>query len=160
MKRLGTVIALLNLVACPGPAIVAFQKPATEEPLEGSYLQKRGFKIEQVGELRDTDGVHLAFKSYRANDGTTVTVVHNEFQSSTAAQEFLEKQVTKALKVMSKGDKMSKRRAANGKRVEVEFDWADSASPIHAILWTSGADFFEVRSTARNDVIEFEKSVS
>jgi hypothetical protein len=140
--------------------IAVAQTPSGEESQARAYLQQKKFKVERVGELKDQDGTHLAFTTYKAEDGTLVTLIHGEFATAVEAQEFFEKEVTKAVRVIEKGNKTGQQKKIVGKRAEADFDSGRSTGPLHAVLWTAGPDFFKLQSISLIDVTEFEKSMS
>jgi len=159
-KRLGGFLVLVVVGGSLGHTAMAIQKLASDEFPEGSYLERKKFRIDQVGELKAEDGTHLAFRSYKSADGTLVTVIHTEFKSPVAAQEFFERQIVKAARVHAKGVKTNRQGAVVGKRAEMELDSGRPNVPFHAILWTNGTDFFRVQSMSAKDTAEFEKSMS
>lgn len=122
--------------------------------------QKRHFEITQMGEIRDEDGTHLAFAAFKAADGTKLTVEHHEFESELQAQEYFQKTVGKAPKVVVRAKKTNAKGAITGERAQVILESTAVSGPLQAVLWTSGANFYEVFSTSLPDVLECEKRLS
>jgi hypothetical protein len=104
------------------------------------------FKIVLTVELEDEDRVHLARTDYISSDGVGVTVIHNEFPSELAAQEYLEKALAKALKVAERGEKRDKAGKVVGKRAKAVLPTGKPDEPVPAILFTYGRDFYEIQS--------------
>jgi hypothetical protein len=107
-------------------------------------------KIKLMGEVRDEDGIHLAITTWEPRDGGgwTVTVIHNEFTTALGAQEYLDKQVAKAVKVIRRGN-ARRNRKIDGKRVElivrgIGSNGSEGEGP--AVLRTDGPQFYEVLS--------------
>src|SRR5580700_7406949 len=72
------------------PCIHALAHSAqTTATADGSHKRKQiQFKIVLAGEIEDEDKVHLAITNYIASDGVGLTVIHGEFLSRVAAQEY------------------------------------------------------------------------
>jgi hypothetical protein len=104
------------------------------------------FKIVLAGEMVGEDKAHLAITSYAASDGTGLTVVHGEFPSAVAAQEYLEKVLAKALKVTERGEKKDKTGKVVGKRATAVVPTGNPDQPFPAIVLTYGTDFYEIES--------------
>jgi hypothetical protein len=95
-----------------------FGSQRRSEPAAGG-VKKKEFTIKTMGELVDEDGVHLGFTLWQAPDGRSYTVIHNEFSSPLAAQEYLDKQTGKAIQVIKRGDARDSKGKIVGKRSEV-----------------------------------------
>jgi hypothetical protein len=101
--------------------------------------------------MLDEDKVHLAITNYAASDGVGLTVIHGEFPSDTAAQEYLEKVLAKAVKMTQRGEKRDKADKVVGKRALATVPTGDPSKPFPAILLTYGPDFYEIESLSSRD---------
>ena len=81
-----------------------------------------------------------------ASDGVGLTVIHNEFPSAAAAQEYFEKVLAKALKVTERGEKKDSSGKVVGKRARAIVPTGKVDKPIAALLLTYGKDFYEIQS--------------
>jgi hypothetical protein len=115
------------------------------------------FTNTMMGELRDEDGTHLAFTSWQAPDGWRCELIHNEFPSSVAAEEYLEKQTAKAVKVLKRGNIRDRNGKIVGKRVEVIFGTSGSNREGPAVLRTNGPQFYLVLSDSFRHILQVEK---
>ena len=89
-----------------------------------------------AGELVDEDKVHLAITNYPASDGVGLTLIHKEFPSAVAAQEYFEKVLAKALKVTERGEKKDTAGKVVGKRATAVVPTGKPDEPFPAILLT------------------------
>jgi hypothetical protein len=97
------------------------------------------------------DKAHLAITNYLASDGVGLTVVHGEFPSTAAAQEYIEKVLAKAVKVLQRGEKKDKAGKVVGKRAVAIVSTGNPDKPFLAILLTYGPDFYEIESPSSAD---------
>jgi hypothetical protein len=121
-----------------------------------SAPKKISFKNTAMGEMRDEDGVHLGFTNFKASDGSTLTLLYEDFGSPATAQAFLEKQIAKAAKVVDRKNKLSPSGTVVGERAEILLRLS-SEKAIPAVLWTDGVKFHEIYSTSRDSVLELER---
>jgi hypothetical protein len=118
----------------------------------GQHNTKRlQFKIVLAGELLDEDKVHLGITNFVASDGVGLTLIHNEFPSAVAAQEYFEKVLAKALKVTERGEKKDTAGKVVGKRATAVVPTGKPDEPFPAILLTYGRDFYEIESVSPRD---------
>lgn len=138
-----------SFAGCDGPRWVGIHQGQ-------SGPRKRIFENTGMGEMHDEDGVHLGFTNFTASDGSTLTVLYEDFGSPATAQAFLEKRVAKAVKVMDRKNKLGSGGTVDGERAEILLK-LPSEKAIHAVLWTDGVKFHEIYSTSRNSVLELER---
>jgi hypothetical protein len=115
----------------------------TDGPHTTKQLQ---FKIILAGEMFGEDRTHLAITSYAASDGAGLTVIHGEFPSPVAAQEYLEKVLARALKVTERGEKKDKAGKVVGRRATAIVPTGNPDQPFPAIVLTYGTNFYEIES--------------
>jgi len=119
------------------------------------------FETTLVGEMRDRDGIRLAFTVFRASDGTKLTLTHHRFDSPLEAQRYFDKCVENASKVASNTTTKDKSGATVRQRAEAILPTdKDSGNSNFAILWTNGSEFQEIISESREHSLLFEKQVS
>jgi hypothetical protein len=104
------------------------------------------FKIVRTALLRNEENIMLSRTDYEASDRAAVTVIHGEFPSSAAAQEYLEKVLAKALKIIERGEKKDSEGKVVGKRARALAPTGEADKPIPTILCTYGKDFYEIQS--------------
>jgi len=109
------------------------------------------FKIVLAGEMEGEDKVHLSITNFSASDGVGLTVIHNEFPSAVAAQEYFEKALAKALKVTGRSEKKDKEGKVVGKRATAIVPTGKPDKPFPAILLTYGPNFYEIESISSRD---------
>jgi hypothetical protein len=119
------------------------------------------FETTLVGEMRDEDGTHLAFTLFRAPDGTKLTATHHRFDSQLEAQNYFEKLIGKATKIVNKTRRKDTSGAIVAQRAEVVISGpARSEKAVSAILWTDGSEFHEIISESLEDNLLLEKQTS
>jgi hypothetical protein len=133
---------------CVGPAY-GTQATSTTKGLQNT--KQLQFKILLAGEMVGEDKAHLAITNYLASDGVGVTIIHGEFPSAVAAQEYMEKVLTKAVKVSERGEKKDEAGKVVGKRAVAIVPTGKPDKPFPAILVTYGPDFYEIESLSSAD---------
>jgi len=118
--------------------------------------RKTGFDVISMGELRDKDGVHLGFTLFKASDGSGLTVLYEGFGSPARAQEYFEKQLVQAVRVIERKNKLNALGKVVGERAEILFS-VDSKKTMPAVLWIDGELFHEIYSPSRERILELEK---
>ena len=109
------------------------------------------------GEIKAGDGNLLAFTIYEAFDGTKLTVLHREFDSSALAKEHFNSELRNAMKIVHRSMTQSNTAKPTRERAELTILQAGGGKPLSAVLWTQGADFREIISESRQDLLELEK---
>lgn len=109
------------------------------------------FKILLAGEMEGEDKIHLSITNFLASDGVGLTLIHNEFPSAVAAQEYFEKVLAKALKVNERGEKKDTAGKVVGKRATAIVPTGKTDKPFPAILLTYNRDFYEIESVSSRD---------
>jgi hypothetical protein len=101
------------------------------------------------------DGVDLGFTVYKAADGVSLTVVYNDFDGASQASAFFEKELVRAAKVLSRGQKTDRDGKIVGERAEIHL--AKPNEELNAVMWTDGRKFHEIQSTSLQDILALEK---
>jgi len=116
--------------------------------------------VTKMGEGIDEDGIHFGLTTWEAPDGTTWTITHNEFPSPAAAQEYLDKQVAKALKMVKRSNVKDSSEKIVGKRVEVIVNARvkEGNRETPAVLRTNGAQFYIILSDSFRHISQFENA--
>ena len=127
--------------------------PAAQNPKAGKNTE---FAPGDMGELRDEDEVHLGFTHFKASDGTDLMVLYEDFDSTAKAEEYFEKQLAKAVKVMERGNKVNGVGKVVGVRAQILLR-LDPPKTIPAVLWTDGLKFHEIYSSSLKNALELEK---
>ena len=145
-----------------GNAMMSGQEATLQESKARAYLREKQFKVVLVGEMKDPDVSHLGFTNYKAEDGTTATLIHNEFPSPVSAKEYLEKRIArdKKLRIIERGNKTDDKKVVVGTRVRAEFASDSRSGPVQDILWTNGSHFYEVTTFSLKDALAFENVFS
>lgn len=123
---------------------------------ERTAPKKITFENTSMGELEDEDGVHLGFTNFTASDGTTLRVLYENFGSPAKAQDYLERQVSRAVKVIERKKKLSSAGTVVSERAEILLRLSPQRI-IPAVLWTDGVKFHEIYSASRDSILELEK---
>jgi hypothetical protein len=146
------LIACISTLAHSGPLPGA---PATAQKPQADGSAKIQFENTSMGEMRDKDGIHLGFTSYKGSDGSRVMVLYEDFESSAMAQKYFEKQISWAAKLIERKKKVDASKRVVGERAEILLR-LDDTKTIPAVLWTDGVKFYEIYSEARESVLELE----
>ena len=123
---------------------------------KASVASKIGFTNTVMGELKDEGGVHLGFTSFAGSDGSKLMVLYEDFGSSEAARNYLEKQIAKAVKLVGRDKKVDLTGQTMGERAEVLLRFSDGTS-MPAVLRTDGPQFHEFYSSSRESLLQLEK---
>ncbi len=116
------------------------------------------FKEIGLGEPVSKDGAKMMMiRGYQASDGVRLSVVSGEFESSSEANDYFEKEIGKALKVLKRGDKTDSSERVEGRRAEVELTTYTPTGSAPAVVWTAGSLFYEIVSPSMADNIKLEK---
>jgi hypothetical protein len=137
-----------SVASCPVPAFGTQAASTTGASQNTKQLQ---FKIVLAGELLDEDKVYLGITNVLASDGVALTLIHNKFPSTVAAQEYFEKVLARALKVSERGEKKDTAGKVVGKRASAIVPAGKPDKQIPALLLTYGPDFYEIRSISSPD---------
>jgi hypothetical protein len=131
-----------------GPSYGMQATSATKGPQNPKQLQ---FKILLAREMVGEDKAHRAITNYLASDGVGVAVIHGEFPSTAAAQEYLEKVLAKAVKVSERSDKKDEAGKVVGKSAVAIEPTGNPDKPFPAILVTYGPGLYEIQSLSSAD---------
>ena len=123
---------------------------------ETSAPPKIEFKNTGMGEASDENGVHLGITNFRGSDGSKLTILYEDFGSSEAAKNYLEKQIVKAVKLVEREEKVDPNGKVVGDRAEILLR-LDDVKAIPAILRTDGPRFHEFFSSSRESLLQLEK---
>ena len=118
--------------------------------------KKTEFTNSSMGELEDADGVHLGFTHFKASDGVRLTVLYEDFDHAAKAEEYFQKQLANAAKVIERGNKVNDAGKVVGVRAQILLR-LDPPKTMPAVLWTDGQTFREIRSSSLKDILELEK---
>lgn len=141
----------------PRPTQSAQTKSGSKSPNQDqSAKRKVEFDPVTMGELLDEDGIHLGFTDFKAADGSRLTVLYENFASSTKAKDYFEKQLARAANVIERKDKLNAEGKAIGERAEILKRMNDNKA-IPAVLWTDGVRFHEIYSSSRESILKLEK---
>lgn len=114
------------------------------------------FTPTMMGEELDEDGQHLGFSRYMASDGTKLTAVYNYFFNAQGAQQYFEKQLTKATAVIERKEKLNAAGKIVGERALI-LTRVDPQDALPAVLWTDGLTFHEIYSSSLKYILQLEK---
>jgi hypothetical protein len=138
----------ISASSCHARAYRTQAAPATGGPRDTKQIQ---FKIVLTGEALDEDKVHLGITNYLASDGVALILIHNNFPSAVAAQEYFERVLTRALKVTERGEKKDTAGKVVGKRASAIVPAGKPDKQIAALLLTYGPEFYEIQSISSPD---------
>ncbi|HXN99879.1 MAG TPA: hypothetical protein VN881_12460 [Candidatus Acidoferrales bacterium] len=154
----GAAIQMFSLIAA-GSAPFALEEPYTpsQQSADANGLHERkGIRFEKgtSGDLIQ-DGILLGMTLYKASDGASLAVVYNNFEDTSQASAFFDKELVRASKALSKGDKLDRDGKIIGKRAEIRL--AAPNDKLTAVMWTDGRKFHEIQSTSLRDILELER---
>lgn len=118
-------------------------------------MAQAGFKNTAMGEMEDEDGVSLGFTSFKAADGSALTVLYHDFDNREAAHHYFETRIQKAEKLVERKQKVGTSGNIVGERAEVLVHAQYGSMP--AVLWTDGFKFHEIYSSSRKSILKLEK---
>ena len=118
------------------------------DPHDEKELQ---FKVVLTGEMVGENKAHLAITNFLASDGVGLTLIHGEFASTPAAQEYFERVLSKALKIAERSEKKDATGKVVGNRAIAAVSAGKPNEPFPAILFTFGRDFYEIESMSSRD---------
>jgi hypothetical protein len=128
----------------------------TPTPAAKAKAQALEFKPTMRGGMRTGYGAHLGFPDFKTSDGIAVTVLYNASSDSAASSSVFEHEIARAAIVISRTPKKDSAGKVVGERAEVLFLYSDRE--FHAVLWTWGPSFHEIKSSSLSHVVEMEKS--
>jgi hypothetical protein len=114
------------------------------------------FNPTRQGLMLDEDGRGLGFSSYTASDGTDLTAVYWYFYNAPEAQEYFEKQLTKAAAVIERKKKLNAVGTVVGERALI-LKRVVPQKTLPAVLWTDGLTFHEILSSSLKCILQLEK---
>jgi hypothetical protein len=160
LRLFGCFVFLFGLFVGTEIAAAILQAPhANSNPQAGPDPSRQAaFELIGMGEMRDEDGTHLAFTTYKALDGTKLTAIHNEFDSSTKAQAYFDTTVAKVQKIIQRGEKKNGRGNVIGNRAEAVIQGVKGSVP--AVMWTDGPHYHEIISSSAMMNRELERQLT
>jgi hypothetical protein len=109
-----------------------------------------------MGELLDENKVHLGFTNFKGSDGSALTVLYDDFPDFADAQDYFDKQILKAAKVIKREKKLDPKGKIIGDRAEILLR-VHYGKTIPAILRIDGPRFHEFYSSSRESMLQLEK---
>jgi hypothetical protein len=106
--------------------------------------------------MRTGYGAHLGFPDFKTSDGIAVTVLYNASSDSAASSAVFEHEIARAAIVISRTPMKDSAGKVVDERAEVLFLYSDRE--FHAVLWTWGPSFHEIKPSSLSHVVEMEKS--
>jgi hypothetical protein len=149
-------------IAGPVPAgsAACFQAPGSSLE-EGKANQKTAgsIKFEQgnMGTIRTADGIDLGFTNFKASDGVNLRVLYWDFDNEGHAAQALEKQITRAAKIIKREPKRDSIGKVVGERALVVLPQVNHHEALSAVFWTDGVSYYEIRSLSLKDILELER---
>lgn len=156
-------VAFLLAVNCLWSESTPFQVSSSNRESHSSAIQygstkSQDFEVVKKGELRDQDGIHLGATTYKAQDGASLLWMYSNFSSSNGAQEYLEKQVAKAVNVIKRSKITDIKGVVLGDRVEAIMQ-TTGGKESRVLLWTYGSEFDAIYSSSFSDTLALEKKL-
>lgn len=143
----------LSILAARVPGLAGQEKaqaPTKEAPA------RIEFQNIVMGELLDENKVHLGFTNFKGSDGSALTVLYDDFSDFAGAQEYFDKQILKAAKVIKREKKLNSKGKIIGDKAEILLRVPDGKT-IPAILRIDGPRFHEFYSSSRESLLQLEK---
>jgi len=118
------------------------------------------YEVIMLAQVLDEAGVHFGSTTYRALDGTKITVLHNRFDTPELAFLYLEKKLAKAKRAAAYGRKKSRDGKVVGERVQFASDSGSSGKKTHSVVWTDGADYYDAKSVSLRHLLQVERALT
>lgn len=122
--------------------------------------QKEVFKLGLIGEKRASDRTHLGFRVYEGSSGTTVVVTYGTFRSPEKAEAELHRWLEPAKKIIGEERTKNLLGIPVGYRATATYVDKETKKEFSAILWTNGADLWEIDSSCMAAAVDFEKRIN
>jgi hypothetical protein len=122
--------------------------------------EKEVFKLGLIGEKRASDRTHLGFRVYEGSSGTRVVVTYGTFRSPEKAEAELHRWLEPAKKIISEERTKNLLGIPVGYRATATYVDKETKKDFSAILWTNGADLWEIDSSSMAAALDFEKRIN
>lgn len=166
MRRIGIAVGLVGVVAAsycllprrqtmpPDPPELS-GRPA--EPTRSPTLWVSRFKLVTQGHGRNAaTGGSFSSSSFKAEDGTELTVTSERFRSSVAAREALEVVIQKAETVLEQGTMCDGEGRIVGERAIVVLPSTVRDRNRSVLVYRNGEELISFKSASATDVLEFD----
>jgi hypothetical protein len=140
--------------------LCAFAASAHHLP-QGHDLDIRHFKFrrETSGRAMKKGGIEISFTNFKAEDGTVVERLVEDYKSAEAARVGLEKECKQASSISDDGYRTDAQGKRVGRRVVLVISSPSNASERNVIAWTDGPLLYLLRSSSRAHLLDFEQQV-
>jgi hypothetical protein len=132
-----------------------------------SYLQQRHdedtrhfkFHRETSGKAMKKGGIEISFTNFKAEDGTLVERIIEDYKSAEAARIGLENECWQSSSISEDGYRTDAQGERVGQRVVLVFSPTATAPERNVIAWTDGPLLYLLRSSSRAHLLDFEQQV-
>lgn len=104
-------------------------------------------------------GIEISFTNFKAEDGTVVERLVEDYKSAEAARVDLEKKCKQASSISDDGYRTDAQGKRVGRRVVLVISSPSNASERNVIAWTDGPLLYLLRSSSRAHLLDFEQQV-
>lgn len=104
-------------------------------------------------------GIEVSFTNFRADDGSVVERLVEDYKSAEAARAGLEKECKQSSIISEDGYRTDPQGERVGRRVVLVFSSPANTSERNVIAWTDGPLLYLLRSSSRAHLLDFEQQV-
>jgi hypothetical protein len=151
------LIVKLLFMCIPVWAFVA----SAQRPPQGQGLDIRHFNFHRQtsGKSMKKGGIEVSFSDFKADDGTIVERLVEDYKSAEAAQAGLEKECRQSSSISEDGYRTDAQGKQVVRRVVLTFSSSANALERNVIAWTDGPLLYLLRSSSRAHLLDFEQQV-
>lgn len=159
MNHLDCVAPIRGLVALLLAFVAAFGASSLPQTAKSTGHPKKSMEFEPgtSGELITAGGIELGFTSYRSSDDTSLRVLYGHFKTADEARDALDKELSRAAKTVQRSAKFDGTGKIVGERAEALLQPVGNQPCLHAVMWTDGNKYREIRSHSLWHIMELEK---
>lgn len=117
------------------------------------------FSLSMIGEARASDGTPLGVRRYTGSKGTTVSIMYGTFESAEKSKAELQRWIAGATKLVQREQNKTSSGHVVGERALIMFTDSRTQRDYPVIVWTSGSDFFRIKSFSLAAVLQFEERI-
>jgi hypothetical protein len=110
-----------------------------------------------LGEKITDYGVKLGFTDLLTSNKVFVEILYTDVKTSAEAEDIFNKELIGATKIIERGEKKDRKGNRIGGRARIIIPSKTPGEMVHAILWTAGNNFREIRSQSLADILRLER---
>ena len=124
---------------------------------QASIEQVEAFRGIVSGSATTANGTSFSFHTYKSSDGVPISTRFERHISSTSAKKEFLRNISTALEVLGRGNKMDEDGRETGERAVITSKPQGSTNLQIIVLWTAGSQLYYIESPSLQHALEFEK---